>query len=209
MSGCVSVNVGVNVSVKAVHWLTVSHPILSYVLQCSYYKYIDYDSLTLHSFNPSLPFPLALPLLSSPLLSSPLPSCPLSSPHLSLSLQWLWQWLQQDVLEAIPDSAVTVTHGVLTVKSVTAYDLQEKNIIGQQVPVEHFFLCTILFLVYYTVLYCTVLYCTVLYCTVLYCTVLYCTVLYCTVLYRTVLFVPRFILFSNCSNVSSCSYALA
>ena len=35
--------------------------------------------------------------------------------------------------EVIPDSAVTVNHGVLTVKSISVYDLQEKNIIGQQV----------------------------------------------------------------------------
>ena len=36
-------------------------------------------------------------------------------------------------METIPDSAVTVTQGQLVVKAITAYDLQSKTLIGQQV----------------------------------------------------------------------------
>ena len=37
--------------------------------------------------------------------------------------------------DVIPDSAVIVSTGVLSVKSISVYDLQGRNIIGQQVGV--------------------------------------------------------------------------
>jgi hypothetical protein len=36
-------------------------------------------------------------------------------------------------VETVPDSAVTVTQGLLVVKSITAYDLQSKTLLGHQV----------------------------------------------------------------------------
>jgi hypothetical protein len=46
-------------------------------------------------------------------------------------------------VETVPDSAVTVTQGLLVIKSITAYDLQSKTLLGHQVQ---FVLCALVFL---------------------------------------------------------------
>jgi hypothetical protein len=46
-------------------------------------------------------------------------------------------------VETVPDSAVTVTQGLMVVKSITAYDLQSKTLLGHQVQSV---LCALVFL---------------------------------------------------------------
>jgi hypothetical protein len=40
----------------------------------------------------------------------------------------------QDARDSIPDSAITVTEGVLSVSGITGWDLQSVTLLGQQVP---------------------------------------------------------------------------
>lgn len=40
----------------------------------------------------------------------------------------------QDARDSIPDSAITVTEGVLSVRGITGWDLQTVTLLGQQVP---------------------------------------------------------------------------
>ena len=39
----------------------------------------------------------------------------------------------QDARDSIPDSAITVTEGVLSVRGITVWDLQSVTLLGQQV----------------------------------------------------------------------------